>query len=110
MANVVFRPAAENDLAEIYRYIAENSGLERAGAYLDRIEKACMALSNFPLRGTQRNDLYPGLRITGFEHRASIAFTVEQERWSKIPFAYCAFSMVAGISRRTGRTDDRCYR
>ena len=79
MANVVFRPAAENDLAEIYRYIAENSGLERAGAYLDRIEKACMALSNFPLRGTQRNDLYPGLRITGFEHRASIAFTVEQD-------------------------------
>lgn len=76
---VVFRPAAENDLIALYHYIATNSGFQRADVYIDRIEQACMALADFPLRGTQRDDLHPGLRITGFERRASIAFLVEND-------------------------------
>jgi toxin ParE1/3/4 len=76
---VVFRPLAENDLVSLHRYIAENSSLDRAGAYIDRIEHACMALADFPFRGTQRDDLYPGLRIIGFERRASIAFILEND-------------------------------
>ncbi len=76
---VVFRPIAENDLTALYQCIAENSGPDRAGAYIDRIEQACMALADFPFRGTQRDDLHPGLRITGFERRASIAFVVEND-------------------------------
>jgi len=31
----------------------------------------------FPERGTERNHIYPGLRIIGFERSASIAFTVD---------------------------------
>lgn len=76
---IVFRPAAENDLIALYQYIAENSGLQRAGAYIDRIEQACMTLADFPARGTKRDDLHPGLRITGFERRVSIAFVVEND-------------------------------
>lgn len=76
---VVFRPIAENDLVALYHYIAEESGPDRAGAYIGRIEQACMTLAHFPLRGTQRDDLHPGLRITGFERRASIAFVVEND-------------------------------
>ncbi|WP_349434958.1 type II toxin-antitoxin system RelE/ParE family toxin [Pararhizobium sp. A13] len=76
---VVFRPAAENDLIALYRYIATNSGLQPADAYIDRIEQACMALADFPLRGTLRDDLHPDLRITGFERRASVAFLVEND-------------------------------
>lgn len=76
---VVFRPAAENDLIALYEYIAKNSGLDRAGAYIVRIEQVCLALADFPLRGMQRGDLHPGLRILGFERRASIAFVVESD-------------------------------
>jgi toxin ParE1/3/4 len=75
--SIVFRPAAEADLLALYDYIAEQAGSVRAGAYIDRIEAACMALATFPERGTVRDDLLTGIRIIGFERRASIAFTVE---------------------------------
>lgn len=38
-----------------------------------------MALATFPERGTLRNDLAPGIRVVGFERRASILFRVEGE-------------------------------
>jgi toxin ParE1/3/4 len=36
-------------------------------------------LATFPLRGTQRDDLLPGLRVTGFERRVTIALVVTAE-------------------------------
>ena len=77
---VSFRPLAEADLLEIYRYIAEKAGRGAAGGYIDRIETACMALETFPERGTRRDDIRPGLRIIGFERRVAIAFMVEVDR------------------------------
>jgi len=74
---VVFRPAAKADLKHLYDYIAQQAGRAIAGRFIDRIEAACMALQDFPERGTVRKELYPGVRIIGFERRASIAFTVE---------------------------------
>jgi toxin ParE1/3/4 len=74
--NVDFRPAAIADLENIYFTIAEQAGRERAGAYIDRIEAACMALATFPERGTVRDHIHPGLRVIGFERSASIAFVV----------------------------------
>ena len=73
---VSFRPQAEADLFALYRYIAEEAGLDVAGAYIDRIEATCMALETFPKRGTARDDLRPGLRTMGFERRATIVFQV----------------------------------
>src|SRR5271169_5000549 len=75
---IVFRPLAEADLFELYRYIAGESGSEIAGAYIDRIEAACMALETFPERGTKRDDIRPGLRAIGFERRATIVFQVKK--------------------------------
>jgi toxin ParE1/3/4 len=75
---VRFRPEAEADLFSLYRYIAEQSGREIAGAYIARIEAACMQLATFPERGTQRDDLAPGIRTIGFERRATIAFRVDE--------------------------------
>jgi len=74
---VVFRRAAQNDLKSLYDYIAETSGPAAAGAYIDRIEAACLMLSEFPERGTVRSHIAAGLRIIGFERRAAIAFKVE---------------------------------
>lgn len=73
---VSFRPLAEADLFGLYRYIAKAAGFDVAGAYIDRIEAACMALASFPERGTRRDDIRPGLRILGFERRATIVFQV----------------------------------
>jgi toxin ParE1/3/4 len=73
---VSFRPQAEADLFDLYRYIARESGTAVAGAYIDRIETACLALETFPERGTRRDDLRPGLRTMGFERRATVVFQV----------------------------------
>ncbi len=52
--------------------------LDIAGAYIDRIETACLALENFPERGTRRDDIRPGLRTMGFERRITIVFRVSR--------------------------------
>lgn len=73
---VGFRPAAETDLFGLYEHIAKEAGLAAAGGYVERIEAACLDLATFPERGTQRDDLLPGIRIMGFERRATILFRV----------------------------------
>jgi toxin ParE1/3/4 len=77
-AKITFRPQAETDLFDLYHYIAQESGFELAGQYIDRIEEACLALATFPERGRKRDDIRPGLRILGFERRASLVFQVKR--------------------------------
>jgi toxin ParE1/3/4 len=75
--NLLLRPAAEDDLAKLYRYIAEQSGsLERAIGYIRRIRAACEKLKTFPEVGRSRDDLRPGVRVLGFERRVVIVYTV----------------------------------
>jgi len=73
---VSFRPHAEDNLFELYRYIAEDAGLATAGGYIDRIEAACLALETFPLRGRAQDDIRPGLRTLDFERRAVVVYQV----------------------------------
>jgi toxin ParE1/3/4 len=73
---VVFAPEAAADLRRLYDYIAASSGPARAIAYIDRIEGYCLGLATFPERGTRRDDLFPGLRVTSFERRVVIAFHI----------------------------------
>jgi toxin ParE1/3/4 len=75
---VSFRPLAEADLFGLYRHIVAEAGHAVAGAYIDRIETACMALETFPQRGARRDDIRPGLRTIGFEQRATIVFQVKR--------------------------------
>jgi toxin ParE1/3/4 len=60
---VVFSPEARDDLLQLYRYIAEHSGAERAIGYIERIEAFCQGFSTFPERGACRDDLFSGLRV-----------------------------------------------
>ena len=76
---VVFSPEAQTDIRQLYLFIAERSGDARAIAYLQRIEVYCLGFTDFPERGTRRDDLCPGLRTTGFERRITIAFTVASD-------------------------------
>lgn len=73
---VVLTPEAQDDLYELFDYIDEHDGPDRALNYIERIEKACMSLQTLPNRGTLREDLRPGLRVLGLERRALIAFRV----------------------------------
>ena len=74
--SVRFHPLARSDLFALYRYIDGQSGPERAGAYLARIERLCADLSEFPERAVPRNDLLPGLRTVALERRVVVALTV----------------------------------
>jgi len=73
---VVFSPEARAQLTDLYGYIAGAASPEVAARYTDAIVAHCEALSTFPMRGTMRDDIRPGLRITNYRKRAIIAFSV----------------------------------
>ena len=73
---VVFAPEAQQDLLQLYDFIAAESDPERAGRYTERIVAYCLTLVTFPERGTRRDDLRSGLRTTSFRRRVTIAFHV----------------------------------
>lgn len=74
---MVFTPEAEVQLAGIYRYIASEASPETAARYIDEILTYCESLRHFPVRGTRRDDIRPGLRTTGYKKRVVIAFDVD---------------------------------
>jgi toxin ParE1/3/4 len=76
--SVVFSPEARDDLLRIYEHIAGRSGAERALAYTERIARHCMGFADLPERGRRRDDLRPGLRVTGYERRVAIAFHIAE--------------------------------
>lgn len=76
---VLFSPEAEQDLLGLYTFIADRSGEERAFAYVERIEAYCLPFETIPERGTCRDDLRSGLRVTGFEQRVTIAFHITDD-------------------------------
>ncbi|AXI83703.1 type II toxin-antitoxin system RelE/ParE family toxin [Xylella taiwanensis] len=73
---VVFSPETEEQLAKLYRYIAAAASPDIAAHYTEAIVSYCESLGTFPLRGTMRNDVRPGLRITHYRKRVVIAFDV----------------------------------
>ncbi len=54
-------PAAEQDLQEIWLYIAQDNP-KAADKLLDRIEAQCELLANHPQLGPARDDIAKGLR------------------------------------------------
>ena len=76
---VVFSPEARDDLLNLYEYLAEQAGMDRALAYVTRIETYCLGFADFPERGIRRDDLVQGLRVVGFERRVSVAFHIDAE-------------------------------
>jgi toxin ParE1/3/4 len=75
---VVFAPEAEDDLVELYEYIAEQGSPTIAARYTDAIVAYCEGLATFAHRGTRRDDIRPGLRITHYKRRAVVAFEVDE--------------------------------
>jgi len=85
---VIFTPEAQEQLAELYHYIADAASPEIADRYTNAIITYCEGLHTFPLRGTCRDDIRPGLRITHYKKRTVIAFDVDAELASIIGVFY----------------------
>lgn len=85
---VVFTPEAEEQLAELYRYIARSSSPDIAAKYTGGIVDYCEELQTLPHRGVLREDIRPGLRILGYRRRVAIAFEVDGSQVSIIGVFY----------------------
>lgn len=85
---VIFTPEAQDQLAALYRYIAIAASPEIAERYTSAIVTYCEGLNTFPNRGTRRDDVRPGLRITNYKKRTVIAFAVDTEVVSIIGVYY----------------------
>jgi toxin ParE1/3/4 len=92
---VIFTPLAERHHDRLHQYITSHASEDRADAYLGCILDFCKSLATFLMRGTPRDDLLSGLRVTGFERRVTIAFAV-----TKLLCSSKEFSMAAATSRR----------
>ena len=73
---VIFSPEAEEQLITLYNYIASASTPDIAAQYTEAIVSYCESLYSFPIRGTVRDDVRHGLRITNYKKRTVIAFEV----------------------------------
>ena len=73
---IVLTPEAEAQLDSLHDYIAGETSFEVANRYVDAILKRIAGLSEFPHRGTPRDDIRPGFRTIPFRRRLTIAYRV----------------------------------
>ncbi|WP_348642811.1 type II toxin-antitoxin system RelE/ParE family toxin [Mesorhizobium sp. B2-6-2] len=67
---VQYRQSARDDLANIFRHIAEASGNPQVALkFVLRMEDRCQSIGNAPRGGRSRDDIVPGLRTVPFEHQ-----------------------------------------
>lgn len=64
---VVFTPEAEEQIAELYHYIAQAASPDVAQRYTEAIVTYCEGLHTFPHRSHVRDDIRPGLRVTNYK-------------------------------------------
>lgn len=77
---LVFSPEAENQLESLYRYIAERASPDIALRFTNAIFDHSETFKSLPHRGTSRNDIRQGLRVTHYRGRVVIAYTVVGEQ------------------------------
>lgn len=77
---VIFDPAARQDLEAIFNYIESRAGADVAERFVSRLYERCMSLTHTAERGTRRDELRRGLRTMGYRRRATILFQVERSR------------------------------
>lgn len=85
---VIFSPEAEEQLIALYYYVADAASADIAAQHTEGIVGYCESLNTFPHRGTMREDVRPGLRITNYKKRTVIAFNVDAEQVSIIGIFY----------------------
>lgn len=64
---LVFSPAAQEDLREIYRFGLRHWGANQASKYLEKLKEHLWTLTEEPLIGRKRPELFPELRSLPIE-------------------------------------------
>lgn len=78
---VSLTPDAVSDLTGIYEFIADSSGFpEVAWRYISKLKERCEGLHHVPIRGRDRNDIRPNLRILSLDKNAIAAFEVDEDQ------------------------------
>ncbi|MCB1045376.1 MAG: type II toxin-antitoxin system RelE/ParE family toxin [Acidobacteria bacterium] len=103
---VVFSPEAEEQLVWLFHYIAQRSSVGTSLRFTNGIVSHCENLSTFPFRGTKRDDIRPGLRVTHFKGRVVIAYVVESEQISILGVFYGGqdYEQIIGDSEQPNNT------
>jgi toxin ParE1/3/4 len=77
---VVYASEARDDLLNIFHYIADASRDDRVAAqFVAGITLFCDSLQIFPMRGIDRGDIRPGLRVTNHDGRTLVAFAIDED-------------------------------
>jgi plasmid stabilization system protein ParE len=77
---VGYAPEAEDQLLDLFEFIAKASGNAFVAAqFVEAITRFCDGFERFSHRGERRDDIRPGLRITNYDGRTIIAFTVDDD-------------------------------
>ena len=74
MARIIRRERAAQDLAEDWSYIAEDSGIERADRFLERVEHRLLLLAEHPYSGRARDTIRPRLRSVPVSRTRYVVF------------------------------------
>lgn len=77
---VTFTPEAAEQLDLLYGYVAAAASPAIALRYTDAIVSYCESLRISPHRGTRRDDIRPGLRVTNYKKSCVIAFDVAADQ------------------------------
>jgi plasmid stabilization system protein ParE len=85
---LIVHPDAADELDQLFDYIAEQSGSERAWSYISAIRSFLGDLCIYPERGSLRSGTVEGLRIIGFRRRLSIAFVARERDVLVLGFFY----------------------
>jgi plasmid stabilization system protein ParE len=75
---IVVTREARDQLDNLHSYISTAADMATASKFTDGIIHHIAGLTEFPERGTPRDDLRPGLRTLAWRRRVTIAFVVEE--------------------------------
>ncbi|OIN44147.1 plasmid stabilization protein [Pseudomonas azotoformans] len=105
--SVTFSPEALTQLDALEDYISDAGSPLVAARFVDNLVTCCENLTLFPLRGTRRDDVLPGLRITHYRHSTVIAFRVDaRARRVSILGVFYGGQDYAVLSQQEGSTAD----
>ena len=66
----------------------------------------CEELQTFPHRGTQRDDIRPGLRVTHYRKRSVIAFVVDADQVSILGVFYGGQDYEAALQEESEESEE----
>jgi toxin ParE1/3/4 len=85
---VIFLPHAERRLGAIGAYLAERASTAIAERFVAALIERALKLDSFPLRGTPRDHLMPGLRTIVHRRTVIIAYVVDGDGVAVTDFLY----------------------